>query len=200
MSDHARVESERVSRRVNRESALLLGAGRELLLQVAHPSVGAGETPDEAELRWLWATRLETTLLVYRRYVAPLALADVEAYYAEQRGFLTDCDVAVPGTFAGFMAWYDETVEQELTVTPAAREVAEQLLRPRRAPLPLRPAYDAVHLATIGLLPPTLRAAYGLGWGPQRERLLAAQTSLVRRVMPLVPSLLRELPTARAAA
>lgn len=202
MSDDGLFGPESVSWRVNRESVLLLGAGRELLLQVAHPSVGVDDAPyDDAELRWLWATRLETALLIHTRYVAPLRLADVEAYYQEQRRFLVACELPaalVPETFAAFMRWYDETVEHVLEVTPAAREVAAAILRPRRRPLPLRPAYDALNLATIGLLPPTLRAAYGLGWGPQRERLLGAQTSLVRRLMPVVPSLLRELPAARA--
>lgn len=202
MSHDGLFGSESVSWRVNRESVLLLGASRELLLQLAHPSVGVGEAPyDDAELRWLWATRLETALLVHTRYVGPLKLADVEGYYREQRESLTACDIpaeTVPETFADFMHWYDETVEQVLEVTPVAREVAAELLRPRHRPLPLRPAYDALNLATIGLLPPTLRDAYGLGWGPQRERLLGAQTTLVRRLMPLVPSLLREMPAARS--
>jgi len=195
MSDHGRMAPEGVSWRVKRESVVLLGAGRELLLQVAHPSVGAGEAPfDDAELRWLWATRLETALLMYTRYVRPLKVTDVEAYYREQRDFLLACDIpeaTVPETFGDFMHWYDGVVEHVLEVTPAAREVAEQVLRARR-PLPLRPAYDALNLATIGLLPPSLRAAYGLSWGPQRERLLGAQTTLVRRLMPLLPALVRE--------
>ena len=72
-------------------------------------------------------------------------------------------------------------------------------LRLRRLPLPLRPLYDALNLATVGLLPPTLREGYGLGWGAQRERMLGAQTALVRRLMPLVPALVRELPSARSA-
>lgn len=203
MSDDGLFGAEGVTCRVNRESVLLLGARRELLLQVAHPSVGDGDAPyGDAELRWLWAVRLETALLIYTRYVAPLGVADVESYYAEQRVLLGACGIpseTVPETFAGFMQWYDETVEQVLEVTPAAREVADAILRPRRLALPLRPAYDALNLATIGLLPPTLREAYGIGWGPQRERLLGAQTSLVRRLMPVLPSLLRELPSARAA-
>lgn len=195
MSDHGRMAPEGVSGRVKRESVVLLGAGRELLLQVAHPSVGAGEAPfDDAELRWLWATRLETALLMYTRYVRPLKVTDVEAYYQEQREFLVACDIldaTVPETFADFMHWYDGVVEHVLEVTPAARAVADAVLRPRR-PLPLRPAYDALNLATIGLLPPSLRDAYGLSWGSQRERLLGAQTALVRRLMPLLPSLVRE--------
>ena len=196
MSDHGRLTPESVIWRVKRESVVLLGAGRELLLQVAHPPWAPVSAPfDDAELRWLWATRLET------------ALADVHALRPpaqgrRRRGLLPGAarlparvrsapEATVPETFADFMRWYDGVVEHVLEVTPAAREVADAVLRPRR-PLPLRPAYDAVNLATIGLLPPSLREAYGLSWGSQRERLLGAQTALVRRLTPLLPSLVRE--------
>jgi uncharacterized protein (DUF2236 family) len=207
MSDDGLFGPESVTWRVNRQSVLLLGGVRELLLQVAHPSVIAdAERSDELhrtgdeELRWLWATRLETALLIYTRYVGPLKLADIEDYYAEQRCFLLDCGLhadEVSATFAQFMQWYDTTVEHVLEVTPIALEVADEVLRPRRRPLPLR---EALNLATVGLLPPTLREAYGLDWSPQRERLLGAQTTLVRRLMPLLPSLVRERPALREAA
>ena len=252
-----------VTWRVNRESVVLLGGARALLLQVAHPAVGAGvaqhsryrEDPwgrltrtldvtrrivfgDTAEadyaarklreghahvhgtiehgsragepyaaadhdlLLWVWATLVESVLLVYTRYVGPLKVADVEAYYEEQKRFLAACGAPVeiaPATFADFMHWFDETVDETLEVTPPAYDVAAAILRPRKLPLPLRPLYDALHLATVGLLPQTLREQYGLRWGPQRERLLGASTSLVRRLMPLVPALVRELPSARVA-
>ena len=252
-----------VTWRVNRESVVLLGGARALLLQVAHPAVGAGveqhssyrEDPwgrltrtldvtrrivfgdtSEAEyaarrlrkahahvhgtiehgsragepysatdhdlLLWVWATLVESALLVYTRYVGPLKVTDVEAYYEEQKRLLAACGAPAeraPETFAQFMHWYDETVEHVLEVTSAAQDVKDAILRPRRLPLPLRPLYDALNLATIGLLPPTLRADYGLRWGTQRERALGAQTALVRRLMPLVPALLRELPAARSA-
>jgi uncharacterized protein (DUF2236 family) len=264
MSDGGLFGPGSVTWRVNRESVLLLGGGRALLLQVAHPSVAAGvaqhssyredpwgrlsrtldvtrrivfgdsETAAEAArhlqgvhahvhgtveegrsagapyaaadpelLLWVWATLVESALLVYARYVGPLKVADVEAYYEEQKRFLAVCGApaeTAPATFAQFMAFYDETVEGVLEVTPAALDVAAAILRPRRLPRPLRPLFDALNLATVGLLPPTLRAAYGLGWGPQRERLLGAQTSVVRRLMPLLPALLREQPAARSAA
>jgi uncharacterized protein (DUF2236 family) len=263
MSDHGLFGPESVTWRVNRESVLLLGGGRALLLQVAHPSVGAGvaqhsgyrEDPwgrlsrtldvtrrivfgdtdtaldasrhlhgvhehvqgtieaghhageayaagDHELLLWVWATLVESALLIYTRYVGPLKVSDVEAYYEEQKRFLAACGApadTAPETFAQFMAFYDETVEHVLEVTPAARDVADAILRPRRLPLPLRPAFDALNLATVGLLPPTLREDYGLGWGTQRERLLGAQTSFVRRLMPLLPSLVREQPAARSA-
>ncbi len=263
MPDHGLFGPESVTWRVNRESVLLLGGGRALLLQVAHPSVGAGveqhsgyrEDPwgrlfrtldvtgrivfgDSAEaerasrrlrgvhrrvkgtvtdgrtagaaydaadhdlLLWVWATLVESALLMYTRYVRPLAVADVEAYYEEQKRFLAACGApaeSAPATFADFMAWYDHMVEEVLEVTPAAREVADSILRPRQLPLPLRPVFDALNLATVGLLPPALREGYGLGWGPQRERLLGASTAVVRRLMPALPSLVREMPSARAA-
>ncbi|HXE45590.1 MAG TPA: oxygenase MpaB family protein [Conexibacter sp.] len=263
MSDHGLFGPDSVTWRVNRESVLLLGGGRALLLQVAHPSVAAGvaqhssyredpwgrltrtldvtrrivfgdtenaidaarhlrvvhahvhgtveagsragETYDATDpdlLTWVWATLVESALLIYTRYVGPLRVADVDAYYAEQKRFLVACGApadCAPETFAQFMHWYDDAVEHVLEVTPAARDVAAAILRPRRLPLPLRPLYDALNLATVGLLPPTLRERYGLGWGPQRERLLAAQTGAIRRLMPLAPALVRELPSARSA-
>lgn len=263
MSDRGLFGPESVTWRVNRESVLLLGGGRALLLQVAHPSVGAGvaqhsryrEDPwgrlgrtldvtrrivfgdtetaldaashlqrvhrrvrgtvaegrtagtayaasDHELLLWVWATLVESALLIYTRYVGPLKVADVEAYYEEQKRFLVACGAPVgvaPGTFAQFMAWFDGMVDEVLEVTPAARDVAGAILHPRRLPLPLRPVFDALNLATVGLLPPTLREEYGLGWGPQRERLLGASTSVVRRTMPLLPALVREAPSARSA-
>ncbi|HMJ02466.1 MAG TPA: oxygenase MpaB family protein [Conexibacter sp.] len=263
MSDHGLFGPDSVTWRVNRESVLLLGGGRALLLQVAHPSVGAGveqhsgyredpwgrlfrtldvtgrivfgdsatverasrrlrgvhrrvqgtiadgrtagaayDAADHDLLLWVWATLVESALLVYTRYVRPLKVADVEAYYEEQKRFLAACGApaeTAPETYADFMAWYDRMVDEVLEVTPAAREVADAILHPRQFPLPLRPAFDVLNLATVGLLPPTLREGYGLSWGPQRERVLGAQTALVRRLMPALPSLVREMPSARAA-
>lgn len=263
MSDHGLFGPDSVTWRVNREAVLLLGGGRALLLQVAHPSVAAGvdqhsgyrEDPwgrlfrtldltgrivfgDDAEverasrrlravhrrvrgvvtdgrsagaryaasdprlLLWVWATLVESALLIYTRYVGPLNVTDVEAYYAEQKRFLAACGApaeTAPATFADFIAWYDAVVEDTLEVTAAARAVAEAILRPRQLPLPLRPVFEVLNLTTVGLLPPTLRAAYGLSWGPQRERALAVSTAVVRRLMPVLPSLVREMPSARAA-
>lgn len=232
-----------VTWRVNRESVLLLGGARALLMQVAHPAVAAGiardpqyrddpwggisrtldlnaqivfgdrrtaeraattayDATDPELLRWLWATLVDSSLLIYTRYVGPLKVADVDAYYEEQKRFLVACGApadAAPATFADLNAYIDATVEEVLEVTTPAEEIAHAILHPQRLSLPLRPLYDALKLTTVGLLPPPLREEYGLGWGAQRERLLGASTSAVRRLMPLLPSLLRELPTARSA-
>src|SRR5206468_658005 len=148
--------------RVNRENVLLLGGGRALILQVAHPLVAAGvaehsnyredpwgrlyrtldvttkivfgstEVADEAAerlwnvhgrvqgtspdgsayqardpdlLMWVHATLIDTTLLVYTRYVGPLTIAEQNRYYedtkllGERYGIPRD---RLPDTFADF--------------------------------------------------------------------------------------------------
>jgi uncharacterized protein (DUF2236 family) len=181
-------------------------------LKRAHAPV-KGERPDGVEYRawdpdlllWVWATLVESAVLVYTRYVAPLPARELAAYYEEQQRFAVMCGVPEghwPATWPRFVAWFDEWVRDECTVTGDSRRIAESVLDPRM-PRPLkpaaRPALELVKLATVGLTPEVLRERYGLAWGPRRERLLGASTGAVRRVLPLLPSLLRELPPARAA-
>lgn len=162
-------------------------------------------TPYEARspdlLLWVWATLVETSMLVYTRYVHPLTAAELNAYYVEQTRFAAACGVPEghwPRGYAEFAEWFDGVVHRELRVTEAARDVARATLRPA-VPLAARPAFEALNLVTIGLLPPTLREAYGLEWGAGRERMLAASTAAIRHLLPVLPSLLREFPLARAA-
>lgn len=152
-------------------------------------------------LLWVWATLVETSVLVYTRYVRPLAVSELHRYYDEQTRFATACcvpDGHWPATYPEFTAWFDGVLARDLRVTDAARDVAQATLHPD-VPLPARPAFEALNLVTVGLLPPALRAAYGLEWGPARERLLGASTGAIRRLLPLLPSLLREFPPARTA-
>jgi uncharacterized protein (DUF2236 family) len=244
--------------RVNRELALLLGGGRALLLQVAHPLVAAGvaehsdyrrdpwgrllrtlrlttavafadpagseraaarirarharvtgtapdgtgyDARDPALLLWVWATLLDSSLLLHRLCVGPLADGELEAYHREQVRFAGAFGVpeeAVPATPAAFAAYWGRMLAGELRITDAARDVARHTLRPP-APAPLRPAFAAYAQLTAGLLPPSVRAGYGLEWGPRRARALAAASAVSRRALPLVPGPLRFFPEARRA-
>lgn len=182
-------------------------------LQAAHRRVqGTAEdgAPYDARrpdlLLWVWATLVESSLLVYTRYVRWLSPGDVERYYEEQKRFAHACGVPeghYPQTHAAFTDYYRHMVEDELRVTDGARAVAQATLRPT-LPLALRPAawgpFELLGLVTVGLLPPQLRAQYGLTWGPRREAVLNASTLAIRRTLPLLPGLLREFPPARAAA
>jgi uncharacterized protein (DUF2236 family) len=165
---------ETVTWRIGREAVLLVGGGRALILQIAHPLVAAGveqhssydvdpwgrlyrtidvttkiafgdrktsgaaaaalrrvharvtgEAPDGSPyaanrpdlLLWVWATLVDTSLAVYRRYVGPLTPVEVERYYEEQTRFALACGVpdgAWPDRYAAFRAYFEATVADEL--------------------------------------------------------------------------------------
>lgn len=157
-------------------------------------------------LLWVWATLVDSSLLVYRRYVRPLAGHEVDRYYREQTRFARACGVPegrCPASRAEFRAYFDRMVAQELRVTPAAHSVARATLHPR-LPVALRPLawgpFELLGLMTVGLLPSSVRRQYGLEWGPGRQAVLGASTAAIRRTLPLLPGLLREFPAARTAA
>jgi uncharacterized protein (DUF2236 family) len=252
--------------RVNREGVLLLGGGRALVLQVAHPLVAAGvaahsnyredpwgrlyrtletttaivfgdsETSAEASARlqrmhtrvrgttdeaggrfpagtpyeandpellmWVHATLVDTSLLVYDRYVARLSIDERRRYYDEQKLLGEAFGVPIdrqPATYADFNDYMAEMLDGDsIAVTDALRDVVDATLRPSM-PFVARPVIEAMNLATVGLLPARLRDQLGLAWGPGRERLVGASRLMLRGALPLLPRLLREFPPARSA-
>jgi uncharacterized protein (DUF2236 family) len=150
---------------------------------------------------WVHATLVRTSLDVYQQYVGPLTIDEQQRYYEEQKLLGERYGVPVgrqPETYAEFNDYFAETVATQLAVTDALRDVVDSVLNP---PVPFftRPLVEPMKLATVGMLPPRLREELGLPWGPGRERLLEASRALVRRTLPLVPSMLREFPPARSA-
>jgi uncharacterized protein (DUF2236 family) len=252
--------------RINREGALLLGGGRALVLQVAHPLVAAGVaefsnyredpwgrlyrtldlttrivfgdketaaeasdqlrrvhtrvkgvtrepggrfpagTPYEASdpelLMWVHATLVDTSLLVYDRYVHRLTIAERERYYEEQKTLGEAFGVPreqQPGSYADFNEYFAEMLDSDaIAVTGALRDVTDATLRPD-LPFLARPLVEAIGLATAGMLPERLREELGLPWGPNRERLLAASRTMLRGAIPLLPGIVRDFPPARSA-
>jgi uncharacterized protein (DUF2236 family) len=176
-------------------------------LRRVHGSIG-GARPDGTGYRatepdlllWVWATLVQSSLLVYTRYVADLTPSEIEAFYAEQQRFAVACGVPEgrwPAGYEGFAAYFDEMVASGLEVGPQARGIAEEVLLPR-VPVPLalpsRPSFELLRLTTTGLLPPALREQYGLAWGPMRERAFRLSTAAARRGVGIVPAKLRQLP------
>jgi uncharacterized protein (DUF2236 family) len=247
-----------LSWRVGRESVLLLGGGRALILQVAQPQVAAGVgqfsdyrhdpwgriyrtidvtlkivfgDPDTSRaaaeqlrrrhqrirglddrgepykaldpdlLLWVQATLIDTSLLIYERYVGPLTEGERELYFEEMKLMGEPYGIPrerQPADYAAFRRYYEDMLARGLRVTETLRDVTDAVLRPE-LPFVARPAVEALRLVTVGHLPPSLRAELDLGWGPWRERLLRASAETIRRMMPLLPGLLRYLPAARAA-
>jgi uncharacterized protein (DUF2236 family) len=253
--------------RIGRELALMLGGGRALLLQVAHPLVAAGvathsdyrERPwrrleqtmssvwaivygtraeadraasrvralhrrvrgtsvdgtarfpagtaysalDPSLLMWVHATLVDTALLVYESWVGRLAPNEQHAYYEEMKTMATlfgTPEEAIPPTLPDFRDYMQGKLDgDEIEVTETAREIARTVLHPP-LPLALRPAMEAVNLATAGLLPPRLREQYGFRWTPAHSSLLSAARHSARRVLfPVLPDIARAVAAARRA-
>jgi len=242
--------------RVNGEAVLLLGGGRALLLQVAHPGVAAGVaefsdyrkdpwrrlyrtldttltivfgeggaseaasarlrsvhervagTDDRGEpyraldpelLLWVHATLIDTSLVMYTRYIGRLTADELERYYGEMKVLGEAYSIpreTMPADYEAFRDYRDSMLDGGLRVTETTRDVADAVLRPDLTPLAW-PAVELLRMVTVGTLPAGLRSELGLSWGPARERALAGSQLAVRRLMPLLPSLVRRFPNAR---
>jgi uncharacterized protein (DUF2236 family) len=86
----------------------------------------------------------------------------------------------------------------QIAVSEESRRLAHDIVHPR-LPLPLKPLARFFQLPMVGLLPPTVRAAYGFPWDARQQRLLQTSARTVRPVLALTPSLLRHWPAARRA-
>jgi uncharacterized protein (DUF2236 family) len=157
-------------------------------------------TPD---LRmWVHATLVHVGLDVYTRYVGTLTIAERQRYYDEQMLLAEKFGVPrseQPATYAEFYEYFNAMlVSDSIAVTDALRDVVDATLNP---PLPrvARPLVEALNLATVGMLPESLRADLELPWGPNRRRLFDASRLVLSRALPVLPRLFREFPPARSA-
>jgi uncharacterized protein (DUF2236 family) len=254
-----------VSRKIHAERILLLGWGRALLLQFAHPLVAQGivdhsgflrekrgrwgrlrrtldamlvltfGTPSEAAgvarginaihdrvhgrigvadagiaataysahdpalLRWVHATLVDSFILAYELYVAPLTVLEKEQYCAESAGIET-----LLGIPEGFLPRSTLALERymhamldgpDLVVTEAARRLAGELFTP--VPRIALPLMTLARLATVGLLPARLRSDYGFTWSTRHETALRASALLARALLAVMPGRLRHWRMAR---
>jgi uncharacterized protein (DUF2236 family) len=132
---------------------------------------------------WVHATLVAASLATYQRFVRRLPRSDRESYYRDMalvaRLFGTPENV-IPPTLGDFRDYFSAKVASDtITVTEPARQVARVILR-APLPMPLRVLVPAHRLATAGLLPPRLRAEYGLRWTPLREVALPLAARTVR--------------------
>lgn len=156
---------------------------------------------DPQALLWVHATLVDTALRVYGRFVAPLSAAEEQAYHEEcgrVAAMLGVPDELLPPRIGELRGWMAERIaDGTIRVTPEARRIRETVLYPiRRVP---RLAWDAAHLISLSTLPASLRRQYGIGWSGSREAGVERIARVARRVLPLVPSVLRHAPQARAA-
>ncbi len=158
---------------------------------------------DPALLAWVHATLVDTFLLTYERFIAPLSPVERDRYCREAAGVAPLLDIppdALPQSTDELAAYMERMLSSgEIVVTGPARSLAREVLAPG-LPWPARPLLALARLATVGLLPPPIRAAYGLEWSPHRERALRLLSAASRQSLPFLPPLVRHWPAARRAA
>jgi uncharacterized protein (DUF2236 family) len=260
MDDGGILGSGSVLRKMGPESVGLLGGGRVLLLQIAHPLVAASieahsnfriaplrrlqHTIDfmhtvmfgnrceaEAALRqfdtihahvggkldqaagrfprgttytandpqlklWIFTTLMDTRLLIYERFVAPLSSAERVRFYEDCRLLAELLGIPphlVPPTLEQFAAYMLEMLTGDmLAVTDLTRDMMGVLLDPPVWIVP-RAAARLVGFVTAGLLPERLRSAYGLKWDVRRQAALDMLGRTSRTLLPLLPISMRHI-------
>jgi uncharacterized protein (DUF2236 family) len=184
---------------------------------------------DPRLLLWVHATLVDSGLTTYEWSVAALTERDRARFYEESKAvarLLGVPDHALPDTYPDFLQYVEEMLAGPLAeITPTARRLARAVLRPRVAgpavpalsalrafrvfsalpPCPAVPLLPpggsaAIELVTAGLLPPAVRASYGLRWNERRAAAHRALGRLVQATLPWLPDVLRAMPQAREAA
>jgi uncharacterized protein (DUF2236 family) len=188
-----RPAAERAIRRINAVHRLVTGVV---------PETGAPYRALDPELLlWVHATLVDTALRMHDRFVAPLSVAEMDAYHLEAAEVairLGIPEALLPPDVAGLRAWMDERITGgEVRVGPTARSLMPSILYPTR--FPPRLAWDAAHLASISILEPRIRRQYGLAWNRRRARGVDRLAAASRRIVPLLPAAVRHVPPSRDA-
>ncbi|MFF1634428.1 oxygenase MpaB family protein [Leifsonia sp. NPDC058248] len=145
---------------------------------------------------WVAATLYDSMVTLYERLFGRLPPDEAERLYRDFAVVGSGLQVPAelwPADRRAF-AEYWETTLATLRPTPATREVARQLLYPRGVPWWLRMLLPQARLVTAGLLPPRLRAEFGLAWNDRAQRRFDAWMRWTSRIYPLVPAGLRHRP------
>ena len=198
----ARAEADRATRRVRAMHSRVRG---ELKRPAGRFPAGTPFAADDPELLlWVLASLVDSALVFYDRYVASPSEAERNAYWQDYRviGRLFGLqDDEMPADIEAFDAYMHEMLTAgDLCVTPAARELALQIVMRPPVGLARRPVLELVNFITVGLLPPGLRRQFGLAWDPLRALMLRGGAEYAKRVLvPLAPPRLRFVSGARAA-
>lgn len=157
--------------------------------------VGPGYDASDPDLQlWVAATLYDTAVTLYERLfgaLPPDMADDVYRQYSVLGTALQLPESQWPRDRTAFAAYWEQTLAS-LRVTADARKIARDLLHPR--PLVMRAMAPANLLITAGLLPETVRAAYGLRWNAPRQKGFDGLMNALAHTYPHLPAVLRQLP------
>jgi len=158
-----------------------------------HPAYDAA---DPALQLWVAATLYDSAMQVYEAVFPPLAPAVAEGLYREYEVLGTALGMPAglwPATRADFARYWGAQVAG-LKVDDTVRAVGAELLAGRNLPAGIKVFMPLARFLTAGLLPPSVRAQYGLAWSPRRERLLGLVFTALAVLVRVTPARIRHAP------
>jgi uncharacterized protein (DUF2236 family) len=168
-----------------------------------YPAGTAYRADDPELLLWVLFTLVDSSLVVYRRYVGNLSREEEAALWQDYRlvGRLFGLRASdMPRTLADLDDYRRSMLEGDaLFVTPWARERARAIVLDPPVPLAARPLLETANFVTIALLPDRIREQYGFAALPPvfvRKALVRAGAEYVKRgVLPFLPRGVRLTPS-----
>jgi uncharacterized protein (DUF2236 family) len=178
------------SRRLHRRHAVVTGT---LPQAAGRFAAGSGYSANEASaLQWVHATLVETALLTHDLVLPALTNSEREQYWAEARLYAALFGIRqadLPADWTSFTAYTDAMSRSDnLAVSPAARDIAEQIFSGRTTGLRVPKWYRAL---TAHMLPERLREEFGFDFGEREARHMNLALKWIRRVYPRLPLRLR---------
>jgi uncharacterized protein (DUF2236 family) len=163
---------------------------------------------DPQLLMWILYSLIDSAIVVYTTYVAPLTQPQRTALWEDYKvvGRLFGLKAGqMPESLADLQAYGSRMLEgDELHVGGWAQRRAREIVLEPPVPNLAQPLLQTVNFITIALLPDRIRAEYGFAPLPPaavRKALVRAGAVSVRRaLLPLLPAHIRQVPAARAAA
>ena len=184
-----RARAERALRRIDRVHAPVRGTAQDGRSYKAR---------DPRLMLWVQTTLVLTSLRWYEMVMGPLSDHERESYWDEGKFFAGALGVPhhlFPSTVADLIRYEKLMLQNEVVPDSTAVAVARDVIRPFRW-LP-GAAYWPNDAITAGLLPESLRLAFGLRFGSAERRCLRAVTVAVRAARPTLPQWFTVVPQAR---
>lgn len=183
--------------------------------------VGPGYAAHDPKLAlWVHATLIDSTIVASDAWLEPLSRARRAAFYVETRpigrAFGVPDDL-LPADLEAFEEYVAAMLGPggPVRVSPVARSLGEAVLRPTLTPLASWlpwgdetagvlarvPAvvYGWTLWPAVGLLPHSVREAYGLPWGAREQLVSGWLVAAWRAWRPILPESFRQMPQALAA-
>jgi len=167
----------------------------------AFPAGTRYSAEDPALLTWVYATLIESMVLLYERLVTPLTPAERDRYCEDAAEFAVALGASphdVPRSWDAVRAYLECRYESgQIVVGQQARTLAASLVAPGGRRLSRTLVAPAVSMLAAGLLPAHVRVQYGFHWNRRRERWFRRTIVLFRLMRRALPASLTQWRRAR---